>query len=150
MYPTKLKMASLVLLALGTACLDTDKFAGPTAQTFAFAGDQQGNQQNGQNDNKNDNGKNEENGTLKAVDIAKSFITFTVKGEGKVVDRTYILAKDVAVFLNGKASKLSDLKVGMRVTLTQSEDRKLVVKIRAGNQENQNDDGQQNQKDKRP
>ena len=141
MLVTKLAATGAMLLLLG---------AHPgtvLAETQANDRTQQGDQQNGQQgDQQGDQQQNEVTGILKLVDISKNTITITVRPQGKDVERTFDLAKDVVVRVRGAASKLADLKSGTNVTLTQSGDRKTVVKIRAGDQDN---DGQQNQKDKR-
>ena len=139
MLLNNLAAAGAMLLLLGAEPMPA------LAETQAIDRTQQGEQQNGQQcDQQGDQQQNEVTGILKSVDITKNTITITVRPQGKDVERTYDLAKDVVVRVRGAASKLSDLKSGTNVTLTQSGDRKAIVKIRAGDQDN---DGQQNQKD---
>jgi len=73
-------------------------------------------------------------GTLKALDAAKNTITV---GDGKNGDKTFDLAKDVTVSIDGgkggkvpqQPGKLADLTIGAVVTLKLSLDQKMVVAV---------------------
>jgi hypothetical protein len=67
-------------------------------------------------------------GHVKSVDAAKSTLTLTNKSG----DQTFEVAKDARIAIDGKLSKLADLKEGMSVELQLSVDRKSVVRIAAG------------------
>jgi RNA polymerase sigma factor (sigma-70 family) len=72
-------------------------------------------------------------GTVKAVEAAKNSITLTVfvrKGDPGE-DRTFVLAKDAAVWIDGKESKLADLPVEAAVTVRLSPDQKHANSIQA-------------------
>jgi RNA polymerase sigma factor (sigma-70 family) len=71
-------------------------------------------------------------GTLKGVDVGGNTITVTVKEDGGPADKTYELAKDVRVNLDGQkeAGQLTDLTMGNKVALQLSLDRKRVLSVR--------------------
>jgi small nuclear ribonucleoprotein (snRNP)-like protein len=71
-------------------------------------------------------------GTLKGVDVGGNTITVTVKEDGGPTDKTYELAKDVRVNLDGQkeAGQLTDLTMGSKVALQLSLDRKRVLSVR--------------------
>lgn len=75
-------------------------------------------------------------GILKAVDTGKNTLRIMVTGEKDEKDFIFSLTKTIAVTVNGarlgfqkKEGKLADLKAGMRVRLTLSDDKKNVVGI---------------------
>ncbi len=68
---------------------------------------------------------------LKAVDAAKNTITITTETRQGKVDKTFPVAKDAKVTVDGKEAKLSDLKAGATVVLTLSaEDGNTVIQVR--------------------
>jgi len=68
-------------------------------------------------------------GNVKGVDAAKNTITLSDKAQD---EKVYSVAKDVAVYLDGKAEarKLADVPAGASVQLTLSTDGKVVREIR--------------------
>jgi small nuclear ribonucleoprotein (snRNP)-like protein len=68
-------------------------------------------------------------GPLKSVDAAKNTVTLTTETRQGKQDKTYQLAKDAKVTLDGKEAKLADLKEGTRVVLTMSVDGSTVLQV---------------------
>ncbi|HKB42697.1 MAG TPA: hypothetical protein VKD72_40080, partial [Gemmataceae bacterium] len=68
---------------------------------------------------------------LKAVDADKNTITITAETRQGKVDRTYQVAKDAKVTVDGKEARLADLKAGTVMLLTFSaEDANTIVQVR--------------------
>lgn len=72
-------------------------------------------------------------GTLKGVDVGNSTITLTIKEDGGLADKSFELAKDVQVSVEGQkaAAQLNELTAGSKVVLQLSLDRKRVLGVRA-------------------
>ncbi len=69
-------------------------------------------------------------GSLQSVDTAKNTVTIKISNRRTgPMEKTFELAKDIAILRDGKAAKLSDLKPGGRVALKLSADQKTVVGI---------------------
>jgi RNA polymerase sigma factor (sigma-70 family) len=68
---------------------------------------------------------------VKAVDVEKSTITFSDKTRAEVAGKTFTVAKDACILINGKLGKLSELPVGAAVSGTLCVDQKTVGKIDA-------------------
>jgi RNA polymerase sigma factor (sigma-70 family) len=67
---------------------------------------------------------------LKSVDAEKRTITVTVEGRQGKQDKTFQVAKDARVMLEGKEAKLTDLKAGTQLHLTASvDDANTIVQI---------------------
>jgi RNA polymerase sigma factor (sigma-70 family) len=71
------------------------------------------------------------NAVFNSLDAAKGTIVLTVLGprDGDMTQATYQLAKDVQVFANRQPCQLADLKPGVRVTVSLSDDKKTVLRI---------------------
>lgn len=69
------------------------------------------------------------NGTIKAVDGRAGTITVTVRTRDGQADKTYNVAKDAKVTIEGQAKTLADLAAGTQVTLTLSADMTKVSEI---------------------
>lgn len=67
-------------------------------------------------------------GVVKSVDASAGTITLTVKKE----DKTFNVAKDVRVRIEGESKTLADVKPGARARLRLSEDGKTVLAINVG------------------
>jgi hypothetical protein len=70
-------------------------------------------------------------GTLQAVDADKNSVTISIfsRQDGVSTAKTFPVAKDAKILRDGKAVKLTDLKVGGRVTLRLSPDQKTAVSV---------------------
>jgi RNA polymerase sigma factor (sigma-70 family) len=68
-------------------------------------------------------------GTVKNVQADKSSITITATKGDQSIDRTFDVAKEVKVVLDGKEAKLADVKAGVKVTVKLAEDKSTVVAI---------------------
>jgi hypothetical protein len=66
-------------------------------------------------------------GQVKSVDAKAGTITLTVRSRDAAggADKTYTLAKDAKVTINGQAKTLADVTAGVRVTLKLSADNKV-------------------------
>jgi hypothetical protein len=79
---------------------------------------------------------------LKSADAGKNTLTVTVEGRQGKQDKTYTVAKDARVTIDGKEAKLADLKAGTVLLLTSSaDDASMLVLIqtsgRRGNERQQ-------------
>jgi hypothetical protein len=71
------------------------------------------------------------NGTLKSVDASKNSLTVTLRDEAGDYERTLEISKDVRVVVGRReGATMADVKAGMRVQLTLSNDRKVIIQIR--------------------
>lgn len=110
-------------------------------------GNDEKNGNNNQNGNDEKNGQNNQNGNdeqgvVKAINQDANTVTVVVNQKGKPVEKVFALPKDVPVTVAGKAAKLGDLKVGMKVGVTLDKDKKGVVGIKQMNEPNgQNNNG---------
>jgi RNA polymerase sigma factor (sigma-70 family) len=68
-------------------------------------------------------------GTLKSIDAEKGTITVTATKGDTSVDRTFPIAKDAKVSIDGKEGKLADLKAGIRVGVKLGDDKTTAVAI---------------------
>ncbi len=149
MLIAKLKIATAVLVAggiLGTGAgiLTQHVLAGPSTKPGAeqAAADKAGSA-NAEPEQKKESTPQEKEpapqqkkggpaGILNAVDAAKNTITVTLaKKGGDTQEKTFEIGTGAEVVLDGKPSKLGDLKQGVHVNLQLSEDQKAVL-IRAG------------------
>jgi hypothetical protein len=69
------------------------------------------------------------NATIKAVDAKASTITVTTRTREGQAEKTYNVAKDAKVTVDGQAKTLADLAAGTQVTLTLSADKTKVSEI---------------------
>lgn len=90
-------------------------------------------------------------GQVKAVDATKSTITLSVR-EGNddvenapLVDRTFAVAKDATIVVDGKTAKLGDVKPASQATVNLSEDRKTVTRITVGRGKGGDTEGERSQ-----
>jgi hypothetical protein len=72
-------------------------------------------------------------GTVKSVDAAAGAVTITATKGDQKVERTFAVAKNVKVAIDGKEAKLADLKAGTRVSVKLGEDRSTAVAIATEN-----------------
>jgi hypothetical protein len=76
---------------------------------------------------------NDCNGSLvKAVDVENSTITFDDKARPEVAGKTFRVAQDAHINIDGKRGKLSGLPAGAYVNLGLSVDRKTILHFQAG------------------
>jgi hypothetical protein len=68
---------------------------------------------------------------VKAVDVERSTITFDDTAPAVVAGKTFPVAKDAHVTIDGKASKLTALPVGSRVNLVLCVDRQTARHVLA-------------------
>jgi len=68
-------------------------------------------------------------GTVKSVDADKGSITVTATKGDTSVDRTFSVAKDAAVSIDGRGAKLSDVKAGVHVNVKVADDKTTAVAI---------------------
>src|SRR5262245_5500349 len=68
-------------------------------------------------------------GTVKSVDAAKASITLTSTKGDSSIDRTFTVAKDTTVKLDGHEANLSDVKAGMHASVKLAEDKTTAVAI---------------------
>lgn len=150
MLVTKLKIATAVLVAVsvlgsGAGVLTHRALAGPpaaaVAQKAAAGEPAPADEQSGKKGEPAPAGEKKTApgpkkggpvGTLAAVDVGKQVITLTLgKKGGGTQEKTFEVARDAEVLLDGKGAKLSDLKPGYQVALGLSDDQKA-VHVRAG------------------
>ncbi len=93
-------------------------------------------------------------GTLKVADAAKQKITVAVRESNKdaqendpTVDKTFDLAKEVKVTIDGKPAKLADLQMGSKLSLKMSADKKAVVAIAVGGDQGEKKGGEKKDKE---
>lgn len=72
------------------------------------------------------------NGTVKAVDTDASTITLTMKNKKEMVDKTFAVAKDAKILIDGESKSLADVKVGATARLGLSEDGNSATRIVVG------------------
>lgn len=94
------------------------------------------------NDDKEGEGKGKKGaslrGPIKAVDATKGTITLAVRESNDdvenapLVEKTFPVAKDARIAVDGKDAKLGDLKAGSQAIVNLSEDRKSVIRITVG------------------
>jgi RNA polymerase sigma factor (sigma-70 family) len=68
---------------------------------------------------------------VKAVDAQRGTITFDDKARAEVAGKTFALAKDAFILIDGKTGKLAELPPGSLVNLTLSVDRRRVCQMNA-------------------
>jgi RNA polymerase sigma factor (sigma-70 family) len=68
-------------------------------------------------------------GTVKSVDAAKGSITISATKGDTSIDRTFEVAKEAHVSVDGKETNLNDVKAGLRANVKLSEDQKTAVAI---------------------
>lgn len=77
-------------------------------------------------------------GPIKSVDAIKSTITLAVREsnddveDSPLVEKTFPVAKDAKITVDGKDAKLGDLKASSQAIVNLSEDRKSVIRITVG------------------
>jgi RNA polymerase sigma factor (sigma-70 family) len=69
--------------------------------------------------------------TVKAVDAEKGTITFADKVRAEVAGKTFSVAKDAGIVINGKPGKLSELPAGAAVSASLCVDQKTIGRIDA-------------------
>jgi len=88
-----------------------------------------------------------------AVDVTKSTITLAVRdGSGNddtenspLVDKTFAVAKDAKISIDGKAAKLADVKANSRASISLTDDRKTVTGITVGKGKGGGEGGEKSQ-----
>ena len=68
---------------------------------------------------------------VKAVDVEKSTITFDDRARAEVAGKTFAIAKDAFILIDGKQGTLAELPVGAMVDLRLSLDQKAARQVRA-------------------
>jgi hypothetical protein len=68
---------------------------------------------------------------VKAVDAEQNSITFDDKGAAEVAGKTFTVAKDASIAIDGKPGRLTELPAGSFVNLTLTVDRQAVRSIGA-------------------
>jgi RNA polymerase sigma factor (sigma-70 family) len=68
---------------------------------------------------------------VKAVDAERNTITYHDKAMAEVAGKTFTVAKDLEIVIDGKRAKLADLPVGAFVNVTLSVDRQTALQVTA-------------------
>lgn len=68
-------------------------------------------------------------GTVKSVDAAKDSITLTATKGDSSVDRTFAVAKDATVKIDGREAKLADVKAGVHAHVKLGDDKSTAVAV---------------------
>jgi hypothetical protein len=71
-------------------------------------------------------------GTVKSVDASAKTITVSVKNKKETEDKTFAVADDVKVTINGESKTLGDVEEGAKARFKLSEDGKTVMAISVG------------------
>lgn len=77
-------------------------------------------------------------GTVKSVDASAKSITLTVKVKKETSDKTFAVADDAKVSINGEEKSLSDIEAGAKVQCKVSEDGQTVTAINIGKKKKKN------------
>ncbi len=145
MLVTKLKLTAVVLMTVGALGLGSTELlrsalAAPTDQLSAAADEPKKPRENARPNAADKNAQaatpaprgraSTVGGMLQGVDADKQTVTVSINNRqtGKA-DKTFELAKDAAIFRDGKPAKLADLKKGKRVDVKLSADQKTAVAI---------------------
>jgi hypothetical protein len=90
-------------------------------------------------------------GPVKAVDPTKGTLTLAVREgnddveDAPLVDKTFPVAKDARITVDGKEAKLGDLKAGSQAIVNLSADRKTVTRITVGKGKGGDNEGEKSQ-----